>query len=407
MWNFGTMHHQGPKDSRSQSKPGAPFLASLARSGAFSPTAEDTPSAPDTPWIPNAALPPVHPDSINSIVRKTLLATPEFPRLYADLVLSTRPNSAEAKILRPKYQKILHRINLMQNRNSCTHIKISGVRCGSPSLRGQQFCYYHQRMHRGVRTPPQSRLHPLACIEDKESIQAALAEVINALLRNTIDMKRATLILRALHIAVKNDARASVKAQASNIVKEVPEYDEIAPTRMGDGLIDLEVPFEASFGQDPRASKPQLSYQTPEEFEKQRNEMIANYYGFPTVEAHAAAKKNGWTPYTQAQENAKKAEPTTAHDEESPRRDSLSGCPGGPAVSVRSAVAPSAVTPHNVTKLAAKSAPSSPASNPANSGALSPQRKPPVPVKEVPASLKQVKAANAAPHNRTSSDGEL
>ena len=86
----------------------------------------------------------------------------------------------------------------MQNTKSCTHIKISGVRCDSPSLRGQQFCYYHQRMHRGVRTPPQSRLHPIACIEDKESIQAALAEVINALLRNTIDMKRATLILRAL-----------------------------------------------------------------------------------------------------------------------------------------------------------------------------------------------------------------
>ena len=128
----------------------------------------------------------------------------------------------------------------MQNRKTCTHIKISGIRCGSPSLRGEQFCYYHQRMHRGVRTPRQSRLHPLACIEDKESIQSALAEVINALLRNTIDMKRATLILRALHIAVKNDARVSVHADASSMVKEVPEYDEAAgsydsrwPVRIG------------------------------------------------------------------------------------------------------------------------------------------------------------------------------
>jgi hypothetical protein len=168
MWNLGTMHPQGPKNPDTQRKPGAPFLASFAGSGAFSLTAENTPA---TPWIPNSALPPVHQDSINSIVRKTLLATPEFPRLYADMVLSTRPNSAEAKILRPKYQQILHRINLMENRKSCTHIKISGIRCGSPSLRGEQFCYYHQRMHRGVRTPPQSRLHPLACIEDKESIQ--------------------------------------------------------------------------------------------------------------------------------------------------------------------------------------------------------------------------------------------
>jgi hypothetical protein len=303
------------------------------------------------------------------------------------MVLSTRPNSAEAKILRPKYQQILHRINLMENRKTCTHIKISGVRCGSPSLRGEQFCYYHQRMHRGVRTPPQSRLHPLACIEDKESIQAALAEVINALLRNTIDMKRATLILRALHIAVKNDARASVRVSEREMVKELPEYDETAPSHIADGLIDLDVPFEASFGQDPRASRPQRSYQTPEEFEKQRNETIANYYGFPTAEAHAAAKKKGWTPYTQAQEAAKKVERATTQ-EESPRRDSLSGCPGGPAVSVRSAVAPSALSPHNVTKPAA--------SNPANSGAPSTTRKPPTPARELPASVQQVKAANAA-----------
>src|SRR5438270_6282144 len=354
MWNFGTVHPQGPKNSDTQRKP--------------SPS-----SSAATPWIPNSALPPVHPESIDSIVRKTLLATPEFPRLYADMVLSTCPNSAEAKILRPKYQQILHRINLMENRKTCTHIKISGVRCGSPSLRGQQFCYYHQRMHRGVRTPPQSRLHPLACIEDKESIQAALAEVINALLRNTIEMKRATLIIRALHIAVKNDARASARASAREMVKDVPEYDETAPSYTADGLVDLNVPFEASFGQDPRASRPQRSYKTPEEFDKQRNETIANYYGFPTAEAHAAAKQKGWTPYTQAQQAAKKVERATTQ-EDSPRRDSLSGCPGGPAVSVRSAVAPSALSPHNVTKPAA--------SNPANSGPNSAPRKPPLPVKE-------------------------
>jgi hypothetical protein len=312
------------------------------------------------------------------------------------MVLSTRPNSAEAKILRPKYQQILHRINLMQNSKVCTHIKISGVRCGSPSLRGQQFCYYHQRMHRGVRTPPQSRLHPLACIEDKESIQAALAEVINALLRNTIDMKRATLILRALHIAVKNDARASVKAQPSNIVKEIPEYDETTPSHVADGLVDLDVPFEASFGQDPRASRPQRAYKTAEQFAKDRDETIANYYGFPTAEAHAAAKEKGWTPYTQAQQAARKAEAATAHV-----GTAAIGCPGGPAVSVRSALAPSALSPHDFTKpatAAAKSSQPTQSSNGTNSSTLSAPRKPPTAVKEAPASVQQVKTANSTRH---------
>jgi hypothetical protein len=279
----------------------------------------------------------------------------------------------------------------MQNSKTCTHIKISGVRCGSPSLRGQQFCYYHQRMHRGVRTPPQSRLHPLACIEDKESIQAALAEVINALLRNTIDMKRATLILRALHIAVKNDARASVKAQPSNIVKEVPEYDETTPSHVADGLVDLNVPFEASFGQDPRASRPQRAYKTAEQFAKDRDETIANYYGFPTAEAHAAAKEKGWTPYTQAQQAARKAEATAAHV-----GTAAIGCPGGPAVSVRSAVPPSALTPHGFTRSSAKSPQPSPASNRANSGALSPRRKPPTPVKDALSTGKSLKTRAVA-----------
>jgi hypothetical protein len=75
----------------------------------------------------------------------------------------------------------------------------------------------------------------------------------------------------------------------------------------------------------------------------------------------------------------------------SPRRDSLSGCPAGPAVPVRSAAEPSALTPRNVTKPAVPTA--------ANSGASVAPRKPPTPVKEAPASVQQPKAANAKQHN--------
>ena len=155
-------------------------------------------------------------------------------------------------------------------------------------------------------------------------------------------------------------------------------------------------PFEASYGQDPRSTRPQRSYKTPEQFEKERNETIANYYGFPTPEAHAAAKEKGWTPYTQAQEaesahaeaeakvSAKRegttAEPTRAHV-----GTAAIARPGGPAVPVRSAVVPSALAPHGITKpieTAAKSTQPSSAANPANSGANSAPRKPPTPVKE-------------------------
>jgi hypothetical protein len=110
------------------------------------------------------------------------------------------------------------------NVKTCTHIKVTGIRCGSPALRGEQFCYFHQRMVRGVSTPPKARLHPVALIEDGESLQASLMEIINALARNTIDLRRAELILRALHIAVKNVRRVRFDSDAEEMIKEVPAY---------------------------------------------------------------------------------------------------------------------------------------------------------------------------------------
>ena len=183
---------------------------------------------------------------VKSSVRKILLASPLFPRLYADVVISSAPNSYEAKILARNYKKIVERTNLAKisaarndktNSNTtdrtnmpvqpsvrvCTHIKVTGVRCGSPALRGEQFCYFHQRMVRGVATPPNARLHPIALIESEEAIQASLMEVINALARNSIDLKRAELLLRALHIAVRNARRVRFN-QGDDMVREIPNY---------------------------------------------------------------------------------------------------------------------------------------------------------------------------------------
>jgi len=120
---------------------------------------------------------------------------------------------------------------LNQNIRVCTHIKVNGVRCGSPALRDEVFCYFHQRMIRGVRTPPKSRLHPIALIEDEEGIQASLMEIINALVRNTIDLRRAQLILRALHIAARNAPRVHFRVHHNEMIHEVPEYPAAPATR--------------------------------------------------------------------------------------------------------------------------------------------------------------------------------
>ena len=111
----------------------------------------------------------------------------------------------------------------------CTHIKVTGHSCGSPALSGERFCYFHQRMIRGVRTPPQSRIHPMALIENEEGIQAALMETINAIARITIALQRANLIIRALSIAARNARRVRFDRCESAMVRNIPEYPPAPP----------------------------------------------------------------------------------------------------------------------------------------------------------------------------------
>jgi hypothetical protein len=204
---------------------------------------------------PAASIPKSEPISaiaarVKSLVRNTLLASPDFPRLYADVVISSAPNSNEAKILARNYKKIIQltKTNLkkkasqtqlvtkktvtkietnrtpMPNVKTCTHIKVTGVRCGSPALRGEQFCYFHQRMLRTV-TVPKSRLHPVAMLENEEAIQASIMEVVNALIRGTIELRRGELILRALNAAVRNARRVRFD-NATKMVTQVPDYTD-------------------------------------------------------------------------------------------------------------------------------------------------------------------------------------
>jgi hypothetical protein len=141
--------------------------------------------------------------------------------------INTLPTRSEKNFnLDPKGSKPMP---LNQNIRVCTHIKVNGVPCGSPALRGEIFCYFHQRMIRGVRTPPKSRLHPIANFEDAQAIQASLMEVVNALVRNHIDVARARLILRALSIASRNANKVRFDCWQSEMVKEVPEYPAAPP----------------------------------------------------------------------------------------------------------------------------------------------------------------------------------
>jgi hypothetical protein len=158
-------------------------------------------------------------------------ANPWLSRFYAGCLQIIDSNSNQINNLPTRSEnfsdlnpKGVNPMSLNQNIRVCTHIKVNGVPCGSPALHGEIFCYFHQRMIRGVRTPAKSRLHPIALIENEEGIQASLMEIINALVRNTIDFRRAQLVLRALHIAVKNSPRVHFNINKNEMIHEVPNY---------------------------------------------------------------------------------------------------------------------------------------------------------------------------------------
>jgi hypothetical protein len=169
----------------------------------------------------------------NSIFLNILAANPWLQRFYPAAIRSTSGNDHKAKNLieRYPYFRGLNLMSLNPQVRICTHIKVTGHRCGSPALRGQRLCYFHQRMIHGVPTPPKARIHPMALIENEEAIQVALMETINAVVRNQIDLQRANLIIRALNIAVRNSRRVRFGRSESEMIRKLPEFPpaEIQP----------------------------------------------------------------------------------------------------------------------------------------------------------------------------------
>ena len=178
----------------------------------------------------------------------------------------------------------------MPNTRTCTHIKVTGVRCGSPALRGEQYCYFHYRM---LCT---SRVSHVALLENEEAIQVSLMEIVNSLLCGTIDIKRGELVLRALNTAVRNIRRARFE-KAVGMVRELPEP----------------------------VVQPRPKRYSTEEIDQMKKEMLAEYYESKNEQQPASATKNV----------AKNAPiPSTAHV-----GTAAPGCPSGPAVPVRSDLA--------------------------------------------------------------------
>lgn len=131
----------------------------------------------------------------------------------------------------------------------CQHVKINGTQCGSPALRRRRFCFFHDKIrHEQAKIVANaSERFRLPLLEDANSVQVALMNVIQMLGSGTIDHKTAGLMLYALQTASNN--LRNTDFEADDVTEVVIDTNTVAATCI-DGPQWFEDDFEADGEQD-------------------------------------------------------------------------------------------------------------------------------------------------------------
>lgn len=130
-----------------------------------------------------------------------LEATPAKSPSPANLQIAPPPPTLEERLVRA-------------NRTArCEHIKSNGIRCGSPALRDHVYCYFHHvwRDHEADRQPflpdPSGMVWNLPLLENADGIRMAIQLVLDSVLCNKMDLRRASILLYGLQTAAANVRR--------------------------------------------------------------------------------------------------------------------------------------------------------------------------------------------------------
>src|ERR1700758_3741099 len=106
----------------------------------------------------------------------------------------------------------------------CQHLKTNGTQCGSPALRRKRFCYFHKRYQdERIRLNVERRRRGTATfflpvLEDANSIQMSLMQIIRLLLTGQIEHKTASLLLYALQTASTNLRQAKFNPYKNDVI---------------------------------------------------------------------------------------------------------------------------------------------------------------------------------------------
>jgi hypothetical protein len=194
----------------------------------------------------------------------------------------------------------------------CQHIKVNGTQCGSPSLKSRRLCFFHNRWREtridfnkaGSAYFVESFALPV--LEDANSIQVTITQVLRLIIAKHLDSKTAGLLLYGLQTASLN--LKSAQFEPYNHQNVVIEPRSVADNRLG----------ECAW--DPSEYEPDQYEDDPSEEEVEAPEAVVA--GTPVTDAAATGAES-----VAPSQLAEKEEPLTP-----PARTRHSGVPSQPSL---------------------------------------------------------------------------
>ena len=186
----------------------------------------------------------------------------------------------------------------------CEHIKINGTQCGSPALRRNHFCFFHKRWHetRIVLNANRARRARVALdlpvLEDANSVQVSLMQVMRLILSGQVDPKTAGLLLYALQTASSNLSRINFEPAVKTRVVIDPRT--VGQTPLGEDPWCPEDFEEEEYEEDDQEENVQAEAAGPEDSDEEAQGTIAQ------IDAVAAGA-------TRRQQRSRIASPRSSH----------------------------------------------------------------------------------------------
>lgn len=177
--------------------------------------------------------------------------------------------------------------------NRCQHLKTNGTQCGSPALRRNRFCYFHKRYQdERIRLNADRRRRGTATfflpvLEDANSIQMSLMQIMRLLLTGQIEHKTASLLLYALQTASTNLRQTNFKPFVHEVILDPRDAAE---SILDETQLWNDEDFEEE-GEEEEIDEVEQEIRQKEEEAAKKARFVARWEAKKEIEARERARK--------------------------------------------------------------------------------------------------------------------